>query len=351
MDDLTVLITGVGAPGIKGTLYSLEKNFDDRRIKTIGTDIVEDAVGRYLCDKFYQISKPSTDEYLSQLLYICKKDGVDIILPQNTTELSILARRKKDFLDIGTIVCISDFRSIEMANNKYKLMKIASKIDIPTPRFYLVDNLEDLVRDAEELGWPNKPVVIKPPISHGMRGLRIMDESIDFRDRFYSEKPTGIYIKMGDLKRILGSMFPQLMVMEYLSGEEYTVDILNADFLTVVPRRRDLIKSGITFIGTVERNEEIIEYSEKLSREIGLEYAYGFQFKLDENSIPKLLESNPRIQGTMVLSTFAGANIIYGAVKYALGEEIPRFKIKWGTRMLRYWGGIGIEKDIIVGSL
>ena len=351
MDDLTVLITGVGAPGIKGTLYSLEKNFDDRRIKTIGTDILENVVGRYLCDRFYKISKPSTDEYLSQLLYICKKEGVDVILPQNTAELSILAGCKKDFLDIGTIVAISDLKSVEIANNKYKLMKIASRIGVPTPRFYLVDNFEDLIRYAEELGWPNKPVVIKPPISHGMRGLRIIDESIDFRDKFYSEKPTGIHVKMEDLKRILGSMFPQLLIMEYLSGEEYTVDILNADFLTVVPRRRDLIKSGITFIGTVERNEEIIEYSEKLSREIGLEYAYGFQFKLDENNIPKLLESNPRIQGTMVLSTFAGANIIYGAVKYALREEIPRFEIKWGTRMLRYWGGIGIEKDVILGLL
>lgn len=351
MDDLTVLITGAGAPGIKGTLYSLEKNFDDRRIKTIGTDILENVVGRYLCDRFYRISKPSTDEYLSQLLYICKKDGVDVILPQNTAELSILAGYKKDFLDIGTIVAISDSKGIEIANNKYKLMKIAGRIGVPTPRFYLVDNFEDLIRYAEELGWPNKPVVIKPPISNGMRGLRIIDESIDFRDKFYSEKPTGIYVKMEDLKRILGSMFPQLMIMEYLSGEEYTVDILNADFLTVVPRRRDLIKAGITFIGTVERNEEIIEYSEKLSREIGLEYAYGFQFKLDENNIPKLLESNPRIQGTMVLSTFAGANIIYGAVKYALAEEIPRFEIKWGTRMLRYWGGIGIEKDVILGLL
>jgi carbamoyl-phosphate synthase large subunit len=53
----------------------------------------------------------------------------------------------------------------------------------------------------------------------------------------------------------------------------------------------------------------------------------------------------------MVLSTLAGANIIYGAVKYALGEEVPRFRIRWGTRLLRYWGGIGVYKERIVGEI
>jgi carbamoyl-phosphate synthase large subunit len=112
-----------------------------------------------------------------------------------------------------------------------------------------------------------------------------------------------------------------------------------------------VIRSGITFEGVVENNEEIIEYSKSLSEKLGLEYAFGFQFKMDENNIPKLLESNPRVQGTMVLSTFAGANIIYGAIKKALGEDVPDFDVKWGTRLIRYWGGISIHKNECVGLL
>ena len=42
MDDLNILITGAGAPGIKGTLYSLKNNFDNRQINTIGTDAREE---------------------------------------------------------------------------------------------------------------------------------------------------------------------------------------------------------------------------------------------------------------------------------------------------------------------
>jgi carbamoyl-phosphate synthase large subunit len=184
-----------------------------------------------------------------------------------------------------------------------------------------------------------------------MRGLRIIDESINLKDSFYNEKPSGVFLKMKNLQEILGAEFPDLLVMEYLTKEEYTVDALNADNLTIIPRTRDLIKSGITFNGTVEKNEKIIEYSEKLSRRIGLEYAYGFQFKLDDSNVPKLLESNPRIQGTMVLAAFAGANIIYGAVKHALGEEVQKFDIQWGTKILRYWGGLGIKEERILGEL
>ena len=351
MDDLTVLVTGVGAPGIKGTFYSLRENFDNRRVKIIGTDIKQEVVGTYLCDSFYRISRPSEEAYLDQLLSICEHEGVDVILPQNTLELTVLAENKHIFLNIGTSVAISDAIPIAIANDKYKLMKLAEQIGVPTPKFNLVDNFESLTESARELGWPDKPVVIKPPLSNGMRGVRIVDESFDLKKSFYSEKPTSLFVKMNSLYKILESHFPPLLVMEYLPNTEYTVDVLKARRYTIIPRKRDLIRSGITFNGTVEHHEELSSYSQKLSEAIGLDYAFGFQFKLDEQNTPKLLESNPRIQGTMVLSTFAGANIIYAAAKRALNENIPDFEIEWGTKILRYWGGMGIQNGKIVAFL
>lgn len=351
MDDLTVLITGSGAPGIAGTLYSLKNNFDKRKIRAIGTDIQEEVVGRYLCDSFYRISRPTSREYLFELLSICEREEVDVLLPQNTAELSVLSEHKDDFGKIGTRVAVSGKDSIDIANNKYELMKRASAIGVPVPGFHLVANDTDLIECAKDLGWPKRPVVVKPPVSNGMRGLRIIDESIDQKHQFFAEKPGGVNIKMSNLLKVLGLNFPELLVMEYLEGDEYTVDALKAVDLAIVPRRRDLIKTGITFNGTVEKNEKIIEYSKRLSLETDLSYAFGFQFKLDEEGTPRLLESNPRVQGTMVLATFAGANVIYGAVKHALGEKVPEFKVNWGTRILRYWGGVGVSAGSIIGEL
>jgi carbamoyl-phosphate synthase large subunit len=131
--------------------------------------------------------------------------------------------------------------------------------------------------------------------------------------------------------------------MEFLPGKEYSVDVLSSkqSVYAVVPRSRDLIRTGITFNGTVQKRDDIIEYSKKIVAETGLEFACGLQFKDDCEGVPKIIESNPRIQGTMVLSTLAGANIIYGAAKLALKENVPQFSIRWGTKLFRYWGGIG----------
>lgn len=342
MDDITVLVTGTGAPGTKGTLFSLKNNFDKRKVRVIGTDIQNEVIGHYLCDNFYQISKPSDGDYLNQLIDICEENDVSVILPQNTAELSILAQNRHHFHKTGANIAVSSEQAIDIANDKSKITDFARKKGIPTPEYYLVDTFENLVQYAEKLGWPENPVVIKPPKSNGMRGVRIIDESLDLKKMYYEEKPSSLYINMRFLKQILGIDFPPIMVMEYLPYEEYTLDILKAKEYIIVPRLRNLIKSGITFQGTVTQNAELEYYALKLSESIGLEYAFGFQFKHDINGIPKLLEANPRIQGTMVLSTMAGANIIYGAVKQALHEEVPGFNIKWGTKLIRYWGGIGV---------
>jgi carbamoyl-phosphate synthase large subunit len=353
MDSINVLVTGAGAPGIKGTIYSLHKNFDHRKVRTIGTDVNEDVVGRCLCDKFHELPRPSEDSFAPSLLSICRREKVNVILPQVTAELYKLAEFKDVFEENGTRVAVSSKKAIELSNNKSELMRAieSSNIGSLAPKFFVAKNIDSLRTYAEKLGFPEKPFVVKPPVSSGMRGLRIVDNSLDLKEAFYTKKPDDVYVRLEELERALGDRFPELLVMEYLPGKEYTVDVLATDEPVIVPRTRDLIRTGITFNATVEENSEIIEWSRKLAKLLKLEYACGFQMRLDENGSPKLIECNPRIQGTMVLSTLAGANIVYGAVKLALGEDVPNFKIRWNTRLLRYWGGVATFEGKITDEI
>lgn len=353
MDSVNVLVTGAGAPGTKGTVYSLQRNFDRRKIRIIGTDVVEDVVGRYLCEKFHQVPTPLDDSFIPSLLSICKKEKVDVVLPQVTAELFKLAAFRDEFEKNGTRVAVSSTETIELTNNKHELIKTikSSRLSNLAPKFFTANKSDSLRKCAEKLGFPEKPFVVKPPVSSGMRGLRVVDDSLDFKKEFYTKKPDSVHVRFEELERVLGDSFPELLVMEYLPGKEYTVDILAADKPVIIPRTRDLIRTGITFNATVEENSEIIECSRKLVKLLDLEYACGFQMKSDENGAPKLLECNPRIQGTMVLSTLAGANIVYGAVKLALGEDVPSFKIRWNTRLLRYWGGVAISDGKITDEI
>ncbi|MEM2944607.1 MAG: ATP-grasp domain-containing protein [Methanomassiliicoccales archaeon] len=150
---------------------------------------------------------------------------------------------------------------------------------------------------------------------------------------------------MDFLHKILGDEFPSLLVMEYLPGDEYTVDVFRSPANTktiAIPRKRRVMKNGITFSGVIEKNDEIIDYTTRLANEINMEWIFGFQFKMGGDGIPKLLECNPRVQGTMVMSTLAGANLIYASVKNILSGEIPPMEIKWGMEFVRYWGGLSI---------
>jgi carbamoyl-phosphate synthase large subunit len=346
---IRVLITGAGAPGIAGTIYSLRNNYNKRKFYIITTDIKSDVPGKYLSDDFYVIPPAIQKEmYLEALYKICHEEKVQIIIPQNTAELFILASSKKEFKKRGVSILLSDPKAIDVANNKYKLMQICKEHDIPVGKFYLVNHINNLRQRATELGWPDKKVVVKPPISNGMRGVRIIDEEIDLKESFYEQKPSSLMINMQNLNEVLGETFPDLIITEYLPGLEYSVDMFRSnDINLVIPRTRDEIRTGITFKGTVEYNSEIIKYSKMLAKKIDLKYCFGFQYKLDENGTPKILESNPRIQGTMVMSTLADANIIYAGVKALLNEPIEKMEVQWNTRFFRLWGGISSKDNQI----
>ena len=139
----------------------------------------------------------------------------------------------------------------------------------------------------------------------------------------------------------------EIMVEEYLPGEEYTVDILadSGNPLLVIPRLREQIKLGVSFRGKVIKDQEIIDYSKKIVNKLKLHGLVGLQFKRDKNKIPKILESNPRLQGTNVLSAASGVNLPYLAVKLLLGEKFEVPEPKWGTGMVRYWGEIFYDEN------
>lgn len=345
-ETITILVTGAGAPGIQGTIYALRNNYDRRNLFIIGTDMNELSIGKYLCDDFHVIAPVRQQEqYLADIKAICVQKGVDILIPQNTAELPVLALRKEEFAQCGVQILVSGFQAIETANNKYKLFQIAAENQLPVASCTLVSDFHSLQEAASQLGWPHNRVVVKPPVANGSRGIRIIAEEMNRKRLFYEEKPNHLFTTMNELHAILGDDFPELIVMEYLPGDEYTVDVFRAaGHFTAIPRKRLQIKSGITFAASLEKNDFLIRYSRQLAEAVDLQFCFGFQYKLDKDNRPLLLESNPRVQGTMVMSVLANANIIYDAIKIALGEEIREKEINWDCKLLRYWGAIGTHE-------
>ena len=284
MDSIKVLVTGAGAPGFMGTFKSLVHNYDSRKIDIVGCDAKDNVMGKYILPKFYQVPNGNEEGYIEAIRKIYDKEKIDVILPQCTNEIYPLSQSDMR-------VAISKVAGI--ANDKAVVYGMAEARKIPVPKWIKIEG----------------NVVIKPTISNGGKGLKIIENN------------------------------GKVLVSEYLEGDEYTVDCFRStktfnggqDVFVAIPRLREEIRNGITWKSKVVYSQELIEYSKRLAEGLHLKYAFGFQFKGG-----KLLECNPRIQGTMVHSTLAGANIIYSAVKLALKEPIPEFKIDWNSKMIRY---------------
>lgn len=355
MKKITVLITGGGAPGIAGTIYALRNNLDKHAVKIITTDVKDEVVGKYLADGFHKVPPPEHKDFIKTIMKIVMKEKVDVILPQATRELAIFAKYVKDFAKLNIAVVISQYESIRVANDKFSLLEIAKKIKIPCPLYFLTNSENSLRRAMNILGYPEKKVVVKPRVSNGMRGLRIITKDSWNVERFLRSKPEGIEIDLETLlKTLRNGVWPELLVMEYLAGDEYTVDMFKGrNGSVVIPRLRQVIRSGITFDAQIRLRKDIIEYSNNLADEMNLLYCFGFQFREDSNGRPKIIECNPRVQGTMVAGVFSGFNIIYNSVLEALGKKVKFDKtvLKEGINFIRYWGGAAVYGDKLIGKI
>lgn len=351
---ITILITGAGAPGTLGTIQMLKHQPKEPKVRIITTDMREEVAGKYYSDKFYQIPPCDSLDYISALYDVCEKENVDLIIPQNTMELQKLSA----YQWAGMKFMVERAPTIFIANNKFTLIKKALELDVPVPSTvnFTTDtergtneNLSKFFSIADTLGYDyntDTPIVVKPAVGHGSRGVKIIHGHIDYAER-WNMKPDSTHMAAEDFMSWFSTMpTTDMLIQEYLPGQEYTVDVMIGDHgHMAVPRRRDEIKSGITSLGTVVEYEELSEYCLKLSHSLGMKYPHGYQFKEDADGTPKLLECNPRVQGTMIATHYAGWNIVWDGVRAALDQEevdLSEVKINWGTRVLRYTDTIAI---------
>ncbi|MBL0310658.1 MAG: ATP-grasp domain-containing protein [Bacteroidetes bacterium] len=340
MKRIRVLMTGAGAPGGPGIIKCLQA---DKRIDLTVCDANASASGRFLNKEFFQCP-PASDSGFSEFMLQKSRDlEVDVLFPLVTRELFLFAERKNEFAATGTKVIVSDKDALNTANNKSRLHQHLKSSGIMVPEFYVANTLEELENAFSSLGYPQKKVCIKPSVSNGSRGVRIIDPMAKEFDLLFNEKPNSLYMLKDDLFRILkGHKFPELLVSEVLPGEEFTIDTLmyQGKSLLIVPRSRTKMNAGISVAGEIVKQEEIIAYVQQMSATLPLHGPIGFQVKKADDGKFKLLEINPRIQGTSVSLMGAGVNLPLLAVLQEAGEEVQIPEVKWGTKFVRFYNEV-----------
>jgi len=334
--DLTVIVTACGAPGGPGIIKAL-RQVRERKIRIVGTDANPTASGLLLSDEAYVVPSGQSKSYIPALSKLAGKTNADVILPLSSMELSPLSKNRKRFGRAKVVV--NNERSLEIALNKKKCYEYLKRRNIPIPDYATVHNYEELVEAVHSLGYPKKAVCFKPPVSKGQRGFRILREDVDLGKLLLATKPDNTITTLELVSNILSKGFEELLVMEYLTGPEYSVDSLvkNGKSLVIVPRRRVETRLGISSVGVVEKNEEVMDVVRRINRALKFDYNINVQLKYSADGTPKLIEINPRVSGTICLSSAAGPNLPYLAIKMSLKESFSIPKINWGLTMIRCW--------------
>lgn len=336
---ITTLLTGAGAPGGPGIIKALRQ---DPTIDLLVADANFHASGKALHAPFFQIPKASDPAFIDQIYQICLEQKIDVLLPLVTRELEVLATCKKRFLEIGTRIVVSDAEQLHAANDKLKLMQTLKQGGIPVAEFYTAKTASEIAEYAAKLGYPRKKVCIKPALSNGSRGMRILDADAGSFEAFFEQKPGNTHATLESILELFGDKpLPDMLVMEYLPGEEYTVDALldQGEPLLLLPRTRIAMNNGISVAGVFEENREIIDYATRVFRCMKLHGPNGLQVKRGEDGSYYILEVNPRLQGSTTTALGMGINLPVLAVKQAMGLAIKQLipSPNWGLRFVRYY--------------
>ncbi|MGL4656092.1 MAG: ATP-grasp domain-containing protein [Sarcina sp.] len=295
--DINILILSAGRRVELTKIFKAAVNEFGVSNKVITADLLETAPANYFSDKYYLVSRVTSNTYIDEIIDICKKEKIKLIVPTIDTELLILAKNKQKIEnETEAKVLISDEEYIKICRNKITTSEFFEKNNIGTPR-----EVTKLILAKKDYDFP---LFIKP--LDGSSSINTFKVKNQKELEFFLE-----YIE-------------NPIVQDFMEGTEYTVDIL-LDFesnpITIVPRERIATRAGEISKGKIVKDREVIEAVRDLLKVFkGIGHITAQCMKTSDGI--KFIEINPRFGGGAPMSIKAGANSAINIIKLLLGEKL-----------------------------
>ena len=270
-----------------------------RGISVVGGDCVPIGLCRFsrYCRRWvtYPDFNKDKDKFISFLLRLFEAQKFELFIPINQDILLEVARHKKSFERVVR-VAIPEYEVIYSAVDKSYTLKAALRTGVPIPKTIFIESLSNLdiaLRNVQT------PVVIKPRISAGSRGLIYVTDARELRNR---------YLEIHE-----GYPFPLIQERLPSEGEGQAVGVLmdrDSKVLQTFCYRR-LREFPISGGPSTLRESMHAPYLRQLAIRLLSEMKwYGIamvEFKVDiRDNCPKLMEVNPRFWGSLQLAISTG---------------------------------------------
>lgn len=311
MNNILITSAGKRVSLVKFFQKELKKYHKDSKVYTTEKNPMMSPAA-HISDGCFKVSRVTSNGYISELLNICLKNSIKIVIPTIDTELIVLAKNKDLFKSYGISILVSDIDFIETCRDKRNTYQLFDQLRINYPK--LINKIS-----------PTFPMFAKPYDGSLSSNLHIINSPEDLTSKIKSDEKL-IYMELVDKAKY----------------KEYTVDMyygMDNKVKSIVPRERIEIRAGEINKG-ISRKNFIVDY---LKNRMG--YLHGvigcicIQLFVNEETEDILaIEINPRFGGGYPLSHHSGANY----VKFIIDEYIENKEIfyceNWldNTLMLRY---------------
>ncbi|WP_404811708.1 ATP-grasp domain-containing protein [Capnocytophaga canimorsus] len=313
MDKNNILITSAGqrVSLVKAFKKELKAIYPESNVYTVDLNPIL-APACHISDGYKKIVSVTDENYVSELIEVCKEWQIKLIIPTIDTELLILSKNKEKFVENGIVPVVSDLDFVKKCRDKRLINEFFVENSIEIPK-----NI-----DKENLSFP---LFIKPYDGSLSKDVFLVKNRSELTDYHLSNN--------------------KFMFMEYIDHnvyDEYTVDTYydkNSKLKCAVPRKRIFVRAGEINKGVTKKNEIISYINDKLLK---IDGAYGcitMQFFFNQDTKKMIgIEINPRFGGGYPLSYLSGANYPLFLIKeYFQNSEIEYFE-DWEDNllMLRY---------------
>ncbi len=269
----------------------------------------------------FEVLPPTENEeaFRSEIVEICRKYSVKLIVPTRDGDLPFLARQKKSLeRETGARIVVSPERSISICLDKRAFVEFCKGHDIPVPRLYTPAEARKAL-----------PVFARPRFgaaSVGCRKVTRQEELSDLTEDAY-------------------------VLNEYISAPEYTVDLLRdlegRKTLGLAVRRRVRVRNGEAWESLVVDHPAMEEMAKRLASLLQLAGHVNMQFFDHPQKGPLAIEVNPRFGGGSNLSIHAGLASPELLLRMAIEPEepLPKIFVQTGFRSMRYVQDIVLDGE------
>ncbi|HTF56222.1 MAG TPA: ATP-grasp domain-containing protein [Planctomycetota bacterium] len=268
-------------------------------------------------DRAFVVPRVDEVEYIEDLLSICRKHRVGLLVPALEPELPLLAAHRERFLAAGTFPLVPPAGVVDACYDKLATAAFLAAVGIASPITCV--SFEE-ARVALASGAFAFPLVVKPRWGMGSLGLHVCadEEELELAYKLVRcQLPRTVLanISATDPER-------SVLIQECLSGLEYGFDVINdlrGNYVCTFLRKKLRMRAGQTDRAVTVHDPSL----ERVTSAIGK--ALGHFGPLDGDLLvtPRgivVLDLNPRLGGGYPFSHVAGANLPAALVAWAANE-------------------------------